>query len=125
MDNSDRKIALRAYHIWEQEGRPHGLAEEHWERARFLVGIEQNPQAGTEPNPSIPTVQNPSGTARMGEPVEPLREAVTNLGEFPGQSDQGDKAQAPIERDTADASEPTAAEPAGRSRSRRAAGAKS
>ncbi len=96
MDDTHHIIALRAYHIWEQEGRQPGRSEEYWERARFLVGIEQNPDAGTEPNPSIPTVQNPSGTAPAHDPSEPLREAVENLGEFPGQADQGEKAQAPM-----------------------------
>ena len=112
MDDEDQLIAQRAYHLWETEGRPHGRDEDHWERARFLVGIEHNPQAGTLPNPSIPTVQNPSGTAPVHPPGEPLREAVENLGEFPGLTDQGEKAQAPIlsaaEVEPASAKEPVA-----------------
>ena len=98
MDDTERRIAERAYHLWEQDGCPDGQAESHWEQARFLVGIEANPDAGTLPNPSIPTVQNPNGTAPTHDRAEPLREAVENLGEFPGQADQGEKAQAPIPR---------------------------
>lgn len=96
MDDEHRRIAERAYHLWEVEGQPEGRAEEFWEQARFLVGIEANPDAGTLPNPSIPTVQNPSGTAPVHDRAEPLREAVENLGEFPGLADQGEKAQAPV-----------------------------
>jgi Protein of unknown function (DUF2934) len=32
----DRKRAL-AYQMWEEEGRPEGKAEEHWDRACLLV----------------------------------------------------------------------------------------
>ena len=96
MDDFEQRIALRAYHLWESAGRPHGRDQEFWERARFLVGIEDNPEAGTLPNPSIPTVQNPGGTAPVHPPAEPLREAVENLGEFPGLADQGEKAQSPV-----------------------------
>jgi hypothetical protein len=96
MDNHEQRIAQRAYHLWEQDGRPDGRAEEYWERARFLIGIEENSDAGMLPNPSIPTVQNPQGVAQPGVVGEPLREAVENLGEFPGLADQGEKAQAPV-----------------------------
>lgn len=98
MNDHEQQIALRAYHLWESDGRPHGRDQEHWERARFLVGIEDNPTAGLRPNPSIPTVQNPSGTAPTAPPAEPMREAVENLGEFPGLADQGEKEQAPARR---------------------------
>jgi hypothetical protein len=108
VDKIKQRIALRAYHLWESEGRPHGQDQDHWERARFLTGIEDNPEAGTLPNPSIPTVQNPQGTAPVHPPAEPLREAVENLGEFPGLADQGENARAPV------APEPS--EPAPRSR---------
>jgi hypothetical protein len=95
-DEDAARIAERAYAIWEEEGRPDGRDREHWERARFLVGIERNPAAGTLPNPAVATVQNP-----RAEPVErgeELREAVENLGEFPGLADQGEDAQAPLAR---------------------------
>jgi hypothetical protein len=93
-DALDQKIRERAYHLWENDGKPEGRQDEYWERARFLVGISDNPDAGTLPNPSIPTVQNPGGTAPsvVAEPIE----ALQNLGEFPGLADQGEKAQEPI-----------------------------
>jgi hypothetical protein len=31
--NKEPAVRERAYHIWEQEGRPIGRAQDHWERA--------------------------------------------------------------------------------------------
>jgi hypothetical protein len=89
----EQTIRERAYALWEESGRPEGQADDFWERARFLTGIEDNPEAGTLPNPARPTVQNPAGTAPAVD-VEPI-EAVQNLGEFPGLSDQGEKQKYP------------------------------
>jgi hypothetical protein len=89
----DERIRIRAYHLWEENGRPRGRDEEFWERARELIAIEDNPTAGQLPNPMK---RNP----RPGpeQPVEPI-EAVENQGEFPDRfTDQGEKAQAPKRR---------------------------
>jgi hypothetical protein len=77
-------IRERAYHMWENEGRPHGREAEFWERASELVGMEESGKAGQIP-------------------VEPERveEAAIqeNLGEFPGrQADQGERLQTPLRR---------------------------
>ena len=32
--NLEEQIRARAHQIWESEGRPEGLQDEHWERAR-------------------------------------------------------------------------------------------
>ena len=42
MDDHERRVRERAYRIWEEEGRPNGRADTHWEMARELVAIEQN-----------------------------------------------------------------------------------
>jgi hypothetical protein len=34
------RIRLRAYHIWEQEGRPHGRDAEHWREAERQLEVE-------------------------------------------------------------------------------------
>lgn len=34
MDEPEQKRRERAYKIWEDEGRVHGLHEDHWKRAR-------------------------------------------------------------------------------------------
>lgn len=33
------RVRERAYHIWEQEGRPHGRDVEHWRRAEAELTI--------------------------------------------------------------------------------------
>lgn len=37
MDSENDEVKRRAYLIWEEEGRPWGLEQEHWERARQEV----------------------------------------------------------------------------------------
>jgi hypothetical protein len=37
----EEKIRMRAYAIWEQEGRPDGKHLEHWSRAKRLIAAEQ------------------------------------------------------------------------------------
>jgi hypothetical protein len=89
----DERIRVRAYHLWEADGRPRGREEEFWERARELIAIEDDPTAGQLPNPM-------QANPRPGpeEPVEPI-EAIENQGEFPGRlTDQGERQQAPSRR---------------------------
>lgn len=55
-DDTEKRIQERAYQIWNDEGRPEGRAEEHWERARMIVSVEQmaflgNPEFGCELQP--------------------------------------------------------------------------
>jgi hypothetical protein len=81
----DERIRIRAYHLWDAEGRPLGRDEEYWERARELEAIASSPGAGQVP------VEQP----------EIVDEAVLqdNLGEFPDRlSDQGEHRSAPMTR---------------------------
>jgi hypothetical protein len=89
----DERIRIRAYHLWEDAGRPQGRDHEYWERARELIAIEDNPTVGQVPNP----VKN-GGPLGSGQPVEPI-EAVENQGELPARlTDQGDRPAAPRRR---------------------------
>lgn len=86
----EHRIRERAYHLWEQEGRPEGRDLEYWERARELVGMEESRGAGQLPNP----VTHPPITG-LPEGVEEA-EIQENLGEFPGRfTDQGEEEQTP------------------------------
>ncbi|WP_083988742.1 DUF2934 domain-containing protein [Devosia geojensis] len=38
---TDEQIRLRAYQIWETEGRPEGRAEEHWQQASDEVTLSR------------------------------------------------------------------------------------
>lgn len=85
------RIRVRAYHLWEQQGRPEGRADAHWDQATELVAIEDNQRLAMKP---VPT---PEQLGPTGEPVEPLQ-AVENAGEFPTLTDQGEERTAPTRR---------------------------
>jgi hypothetical protein len=81
----EARIRARAYRLWEEEGRPHGRDVEFWERARELDAIESSVGAGQLPNPMV------EPPARIVEEAE----LQSNLGEFPGLTDQGERAATP------------------------------
>lgn len=37
MDHKEQRIRETAYHLWEEDGRPVGQAERHWEMARKIA----------------------------------------------------------------------------------------
>jgi hypothetical protein len=81
----EARIRARAHRMWEEEGRPEGRSDVHWDKAAELVAIEDNHRFATEKVPS------PDELSPTGEPIEPI-EAVENLGEMPGAlTDQGDE----------------------------------
>ncbi len=81
----EERIRRRAYHLWEDDGRPHGRDAEFWERARELEAIRSNPTAGELP---IATQDRPDEAA-----------LEDNLGEFPDRlADQGEHRVAPMTR---------------------------
>jgi hypothetical protein len=88
----EKRIRERAYHLWEADGCPHGRADEYWERASELVGMEASPHAGELPNPATQPGADPNRTAPVDEAF--LQE---NLGEFPGHfTDQGERQPTPM-----------------------------
>jgi hypothetical protein len=98
MADTEQRIRERAHQIWEEEGRPEGREREHWDRARFLVGLEDNADAGLEPNPMVEDREKGWTTPPPPEPVEPI-EALENQGEFPDRfADQGEKTPGPVRK---------------------------
>ncbi len=98
MADLEQRIRERAYLLWEEDGRPHGRDMEYWERARFLIGIEDNADAALLPNPMVEAEAKGWHTPPPPEPVEPI-EALENQGEFPDRfTDQGEKSPGPIRR---------------------------
>ena len=88
----EQRIRECAYHLWEADGRPEGRDLEYWERARELIGIEENPGAGLLPNPET---EPPINEVEPGVTVEEA-EIQENLGEFPTRmTDQGDREPTP------------------------------
>ena len=51
MDNKEQHIRETAYRLWEQDGRPHGQAQRHWDLAQKLAGgaAEVAPQQSASP----------------------------------------------------------------------------
>jgi hypothetical protein len=49
---SPEKIQVRAYELWEQEGRPDGKADEHWHRAATELS-NVSPVAGKKPRKKV------------------------------------------------------------------------
>lgn len=87
------RIRTRAYRLWEQEGRPQGRADAHWDMAAELTAIEENQRLATKPAPSA------SAIGPTGEPVEPLL-AAENFGDTPTLTDQGEERTYPGRAET-------------------------
>ncbi|WP_245486638.1 MULTISPECIES: DUF2934 domain-containing protein [unclassified Mesorhizobium] len=51
MDSREEKIKRRAHEIWEQEGRPAGREQEHWDQAVQEIEAEGSE---TERGPVLP-----------------------------------------------------------------------
>ncbi len=98
MADLEQRIRERAYLLWQEDGCPHGRDMEFWERARFLIGIEDNADAALLPNPMVEAEQHGFHTPPPPEPVEPI-EALENQGEFPDRfADQGEKSAGPLRK---------------------------
>ena len=80
MTNLEERIRARAHKIWEEEGCPEGRSDDHWEKARILVAIEDDRTSLLPVKPERPE------EAKLQE----------NLGEFPAaMTDEGDRQQFP------------------------------
>lgn len=109
MDTIDQRTRRRAEELWQAAGRPAGGSDNYVNRARELIAIEDNPHLATKPvphdrdtGPDHPPTMPPETRGPTGEPVEPLKQAVTNQGEFPTLTDQGEEEPAPRPRKRAE-----------------------
>jgi hypothetical protein len=75
MDDRDERIRQRAHEIWEREGRPHGLEQEHWDRATREIDAEGGRVSETEQNPDA------ASTAGEGSPAEQVTGAGPAMAE--------------------------------------------
>ena len=92
MDDFEKRVRARAYKLWEEEGRPEGRSQVHWENARELVAIADNFDLTLKPLP------RPDQLGPYGEPVEPI-EPAQNSGETPTMVDQGEEETIPHRRE--------------------------
>ncbi|CAN7627548.1 DUF2934 domain-containing protein [Neorhizobium sp. LjRoot104] len=63
MQGQDDAVRLRAYQIWESEGRPEGRDGDHWRRAEEQLGVNSSSLA--------PAVFSSSDTAAQGLEADP------------------------------------------------------
>jgi Protein of unknown function (DUF2934) len=92
MTDHEERIRMHAYRIWEEEGRPEGRAEVHWNMARDLVAVEGDFDNSIRPAPPL------GADAQSGEPTE---EAFgSEIGELPTMTDREERAY-PASRETA------------------------
>ena len=76
----EERVRQRAHQLWEQAGRPEGLAEEHWEQALQQITAEaatDDQEAGGESNLSTVAAGRKEGT---GIPRAPLSPGAANSG---------------------------------------------
>jgi hypothetical protein len=89
----EERVRQRAYQLWEEDGCPEGRDVEFWERAEFLIGLEDSAGAGQLPNPENRNEPLPGVTVEEAQIQE-------NYGEFPDRlTDQGDWRQTPMTRE--------------------------
>ena len=98
----EQRVRQRGMTMWEQDGRPKGREADYIALARELIAIESNPDLTAEP------VGRYTSNEASREPIEPI-EAVTNQGDFPTLTDQGEEQTAP----SADGRQTPANEPLG------------
>ncbi|WP_081718334.1 DUF2934 domain-containing protein [Lutibaculum baratangense] len=72
MDERERRIRERAHALWEEEGRPEGRHDAHWERARQEIDgpadAGEGPLGAKAPNaPKTAKRQRRSGGAAPGD----------------------------------------------------------
>jgi Protein of unknown function (DUF2934) len=52
MDNKEQRIRETAYRLWEEDGRPHGQADRHWNIAQKLAGDDEPRQPAPAARPT-------------------------------------------------------------------------
>lgn len=58
------RISVRAYRIWEEKGRPHGSAEDHWHQAKREIEEEDRASGAKTSKPRAPRARKPAAAAR-------------------------------------------------------------
>jgi hypothetical protein len=71
---TEQQVKELAYHLWEQEGRPHGMHLEHYYRAlTTLRQREREQEAKGRAVPSLANIGMPSAQLALPSPTEAPR----------------------------------------------------
>lgn len=65
MNDREQYVRMRAYEIWEREGRRDGQADDHWRQAEAEVERELSQKASAD--------EQPNASTRMGATLEPKK----------------------------------------------------
>ena len=76
MGDKEQHIRLRAYHIWEPEGRGDGQAEDHWREAESEVERELAQPAVQVVEPQEPTKRKANGAGKPSAAKKPVAKAA-------------------------------------------------
>jgi hypothetical protein len=66
MTDDEKRIRIRAHRIWEEEGRPEGRAEIHWNMARELIAVEVEDTSKSVALPVAEAEPSKEATAKVG-----------------------------------------------------------
>jgi hypothetical protein len=69
----EQRIRVRAYEIWEREGRSHGRAEQHWHAAKLELTSTGRAAA---PEEAIAVAAEPKARRKASAPVEAVNTAA-------------------------------------------------
>ena|SRR3712207_2090020 len=78
MGDKEQHIRLRAYHIWEPEGRGDGQAEDHWREAESEVERELAQPAVQVVELQEPTKKKANGAGKPSAAKKPAAAKATN-----------------------------------------------
>jgi hypothetical protein len=83
VDAAERETLVRerAYFLWEAEGCPDGRADEFWERARKLIGMEGTGGADVPPLAIDPVPDVSDEKAVLREELDRVRDRVSDRGD--------------------------------------------
>jgi hypothetical protein len=91
----ETRVRERAYFLWEAEGCPDGRADEFWQRARKLIGMEEPGGAEMPPLAIDPVPDVRDEKAALREELDRMRDRVSDLGD-PKTPPAGADAAAPV-----------------------------
>ncbi|MGI4984689.1 MAG: DUF2934 domain-containing protein [Janthinobacterium lividum] len=121
--SSEDAIRTRAYHLWEDDGRPAGRADEYWEKARALVestpvAQSAEPTQGTDAPPKSARVKKATSAGdadAAGSPPTPAEKPAATKRAAPKRIAGDVPTTAPVKKSgkktEADAVTTTAAKP--------------
>ena len=74
MDDREKRVREISYVIWEQEGRPEGQADRHWQAAREIVELQDAERKNVEVEP----LGDHPAEAEYVTPLSTLKRAPTS-----------------------------------------------